>query len=236
MNIHDAKINSLKKALSAAQQEFDLTVMFHEAWKPMVFDRNLIDRMGVSLAHNTFHVIRMALRREVVLGLLRLWDTSKGALRLSMVANVLRHQTLIDALAADRASRMNLAGVEMAVRNDLQRKADLIIDIIERYARGGDRHDSLQSLRHLRDKRLAHRQVESDNDDGPADLDRSVESVYEDSSTIVQQLLSLVNGMAYDPQDLARVHQNCAKFFWAPARGEHTEGHPNYRPAPHDQG
>ena len=58
MEITDSKIVSLRGAVSAAQEEFDLAVTFHELWKPAAFDKGLHDRMGVSYATNAFHVVR----------------------------------------------------------------------------------------------------------------------------------------------------------------------------------
>ena len=66
-----AKIASLQKQVKAAQQEFDMAVMFHETWKPLAYDKDLHKRMGNSFATRTFLVVREALRREMLLALMR---------------------------------------------------------------------------------------------------------------------------------------------------------------------
>src|ERR1700722_16986769 len=150
MNIDDPKIASLRAAVSAAQEEFDLAVTFHELWKPASFDKDLHERMGVSYATNAFHVVRQALRRETLLALTRMWDTSAKALRLDEVARALRDANVISALAADRASRLGFGDVVEAMRRDLQRKADDALAIIGQYSRNGSKYGVLESLRTLR--------------------------------------------------------------------------------------
>ena len=51
-----------------------MAIAFHEVWKPAAYDKSLHERMGVSLATNAFHVVQAALRREMLLALMRLWD------------------------------------------------------------------------------------------------------------------------------------------------------------------
>jgi hypothetical protein len=53
MNVNDPKIVSLRATVKAAQQEFDMAVMFHEMWKPAAYDEALHKRMGV-LRHERF--------------------------------------------------------------------------------------------------------------------------------------------------------------------------------------
>jgi hypothetical protein len=67
---------------------------------------------------------------------------------------------------------------------------------------------------------------------GLAPTDEETESFYQDNSKLVGLLLSLVAGVAYEPNDTAEVYRFYAKFFWAGVRGEQTEGHPNYRAPP----
>jgi hypothetical protein len=61
---------------------------------------------------------------------------------------------------------------------------------------------------------------------------RYIESFYQDTSELVRLLLSLIEALAYDPQDAALVYRHYATLFWAGVRGEQTEGHPNYRARP----
>jgi hypothetical protein len=59
--------------------------------------------------------------------------------------------------------------------------------------------------------------------------DVEIESFYQDNSELIHLLLSLVERIAYDPNDTAETYHFYASFFWAGVRGERTEGHPNYR-------
>jgi hypothetical protein len=226
MDINDPRISFLRSAVRAAQEEFDLAVTFHELWKPAAFDKTLHERMGVSYATNAFHVVRVALRRETLLALIRLWDTSAKSLRLDEIARTLRDKKVIDALAEDRASRLRVGDVVQAVRYDLQQKADEALQIIDQYARTGSKHSILESLRTLRHERLAHRRLAA-----PATRDHTdddIENLYQDMSSLVSVLLSLVDGMAYKPSDTGTVYAKYSELFWLSVRGERTEGHPKY--------
>ena len=46
MEIDDPKIVALRKKVTAAQQEFDMAVTFHEVWKPAAYDQELHRRLG----------------------------------------------------------------------------------------------------------------------------------------------------------------------------------------------
>lgn len=228
MDINDPRIALLRTAVSAAQEEFNLAVTLHELWKPAAFDKTLHERMGVSYATNAFHVVRVALRRETLLALMRLWDTNAKALRLDEVARVLRDSKVITALAEDRASRLCIGDVVQAVRRDLQTKAGEALQIIDQYSRNGTKHRILESLRTLRHERLAHRKLAT----AASSLDHTdddIESLYQDMARLVSVLLSLVNGMAYNPEETGTVYARYAELFWLSVRGERTEGHPKYR-------
>lgn len=82
MEIDDPKITALHAKVTAAQQEFDMAVTFHETWKPAAYDESLHFRMGPSYASQAFLVARAALRREMVLVLMCLWDTNPKAVRM----------------------------------------------------------------------------------------------------------------------------------------------------------
>ena len=74
MDINDPRITALRAKVTAAHEEFDMAVTFHEAWKPAAYDSDLHVRMGASYASHTFLTVRTALRREMLLALMRLWD------------------------------------------------------------------------------------------------------------------------------------------------------------------
>ena len=46
MSITDSEITKLKKMVTAAQEEFDMAVAYHEVWKPAAYDRTSIAGWG----------------------------------------------------------------------------------------------------------------------------------------------------------------------------------------------
>ena len=76
--------------------------------------------MGDSFASQTFLVVRMALRREMLLALMRLWDRDSRAVRMKeSITDVLRDQSVVHALPAGRAANI---GIDQ-VRHDLSQRA-----------------------------------------------------------------------------------------------------------------
>jgi hypothetical protein len=226
------EIASLRAHVKAAKEEFDLAVVCHEIWKPTVYDKELHQRMGVSYATNAFRVIVTALRREVLLALMRLWDRAKGNVRMEEIARILSDKHIIDVLATDRASRFDDVHIEAAMNEDMTRQAKEVIDLIEGYSKNGRNEAVLEKLRAVRHGLLAHRQIEPTAATGPGLTDKEIESFYQDNSKIIGLLLSLVSGIGYDPEQTGEVFRCHASFFWAGVRGERTEGHPNYGPPP----
>ena len=218
-----AKIASLRKQVDAAQQEFDMAIKLHETWKPAAYDQNLHERMGDSFASQTFLVVRMALRREMLLALMRLWDRDSRAVRMKLsIADVLRDQSVVHALAAGRPANI---GIDQ-VRSDLSQCASKAIALVDKYSKGGSHCAVLENLRRLRHERLAHRQTEA----MPVTAaDVEIESFYQDKPELIHLLQSVVEGTAYDPNDTAEIFRHYAASFWAGVRGERTEGHPDYR-------
>jgi len=205
-----------------------MAVTFHEAWKPAAFDDSLHRRMGASYATNTFFVVRTALRREMLLALMRLWDTKPRAIRMDSIAVTLSNKQVIDALAADRATRIGLPESEDQMRTELGQRADAAIKLVRKYSEGGSHAAVRHKLKKLRNEHLAHRQTD---DSVVAEADPTaieIESFYQDMSKLISLLLGLM-GIAYDPEETGEVYRHYAKFFWASVRGERTEGHPNYR-------
>jgi AbiU2 len=214
MELSDRTIVELQRMVTAAQEEFDLAVIFHEIWKPAAYDQDLHTRLGNSYATQAFLVARMALRREMVLALVRLWDTNKEGVRMELIRHQLRNSNVIDVLAQDRADRLGFSDVLEYMREDLAGKADRAIELIAKYMEGGPRNNVLKALRTLRHKRLAHRQASPATAPGASATDEEIEEFYQDNSKLIHILLSLVNAMAYDPQDTAGVFGFYAKSFW----------------------
>jgi hypothetical protein len=229
MAISDPKIVELRAKVKAAQQEFDMAVTFHELWKPAAYDENLHKRMGVSYATNAFHVMRIALRRETLLALMRLWDRSPDAIGMESIARTLRDKQVINTLVVARAARMRLAGVEDQIRQTLNPLTAQAIELVDKYARHGSHYAVREKLWNLRNERLAHRQAKNTEATEADATDEEIETFYQDMSELIRLLLHLVEAHAYDPKESAQVYRRYALLFWAAARGEKTEGHPDYR-------
>jgi hypothetical protein len=58
MESDDPKIVALRQKVTAAQQEFDMAVTFHEIWKPAAYDQDLHSRLGESFAAQAVLVTR----------------------------------------------------------------------------------------------------------------------------------------------------------------------------------
>lgn len=108
MKIDDPKIAKLKEKVKAAQQEVDMAVAFHELWKPTACDEDLHKRLRTSYATQGFLVVRNALRREMLLALMRLWDKSTRSIQIKSVRHELEDRSVIDALTLDRVTHIGI--------------------------------------------------------------------------------------------------------------------------------
>jgi hypothetical protein len=209
-------ITDLQAMVTAAQQEFDLAVVFHEVWKPTTCDQDLHGRLGVSYATQAFRVIRTALRREMLLALIRLWDNDRQTVGMQQIANALRKdkKEIINALASDRIHLMSPEDFD-AVRDDLGKRADEAILLVDKYTSGGAGHAVYTKILDLRNERLAHRRVVTKvRATGATATDEEIEEFYKDNLKLVHILLGIFNAMAYDPEDAAKVFGFYASHFW----------------------
>ena len=87
----NALVRQLRGQVKAADEEFHIALAFHEAWKPAAYDQALHERIGWSYAANTFRVIAAALRREMLLALIRLWDSDPRSVRMRAVGESLQN-------------------------------------------------------------------------------------------------------------------------------------------------
>lgn len=228
-------LTNLKKRVKAAQEEFDMVVAFHETWKPAAFDVDLHARMGASYASQSFLVIKAALRREMLMGMMRIWDYANNSVKIRSVVDDVLSDAVIDALVVERMGHItkNGPGIGMDQFQTLLRKT--MVDgakeaavIFRQYDKDGKKRPVLEKVRTLRHEHLAHRQTTATVTTGADATDEEIELFYQDTLCVVQSLLSIVYGVAYDPQDTASVYGHYAAQFWAGARGENTPGHPNY--------
>jgi len=238
MKIDDPKIVTLREMVTAAMEELDLAIRFYEVWKIAADDKDLHARMGTSFATHAFMIARSAIRREMLLALMRLWDTNRDktkiAVRMQWIAATVGEPEVIDALALQRAERLGRwPGTFETIRAELDAKAVEVISLTRKYMDGGSHDTALKKLTTLRHEKLAHRQIAATAETGPEE--QEIEEFYRDNAKLVQILCSLVNATAFDPEDFAGVYRHYANFFWAGARGEQTEGHPNYPKQPPPQ-
>lgn len=227
-------VTKLKTMVTAAQDQFDMAVAFHEVWKPAAFDADLHDRIGMNArAAAAFRVTQIALRREMVLALMRPWDRNSGTIQMHVIASHLKKNCVTDALGSNRSAFSGSAAIRDALTADIKRQARDAVSLIDRYQGDDDRngrpHEIRENLESLRNQRLAHYALTGT--EGKATRE-DIEEFYNDNSKLIQILVSVVNATAYNPEDTARNYQLSARFFWAGARGEQTEGHPNYSPRP----
>jgi len=82
MSITDSEITKLKKMVTAAQEEFDMAVAYHEVWKPAAYDKDLHSRMGQSYASEAVLVIRTVLYGDLFVKPSRLLTSSVSDSRL----------------------------------------------------------------------------------------------------------------------------------------------------------
>lgn len=221
----------MRKAVKAAEDEIVMAVMFHETWKPTAYDEDLHKRMGNSFATHSFQIVRSSLRREMLMALMRLWDKNKRAIRMTTIADKLHNKEFFDALVAKRADGTGLSsnGVNQYMRDALEPKREAVVKLVQKYSEGGSGFAVIEKLRALRHERLAHRQTMQSSETRVDATDQEIEAFYEDNLELVSLLLSLVMATAFDLTEAAGVYRHHAKFFWANARGERTEGHPDYR-------
>jgi AbiU2 len=230
MEFSDPKITTLREMVTAAQQELEYAIQFHEVWKIAADDSDLHNRMGKSYASQAFLIMRTALRREMLLALMRLWDTNREAIRMTWIVATLREKGVVDVLAANRVRGSWPGALEMMTA-ELNKQAAEVFLVANKYMEGGSHKAALEGLKNLRHERLAHRQLAPATVKGEnAPDEKEIEEFYQDTAKLVQVLSTLVNAMAYDPEQSVEVYRHYAKFFWAAARGERTEGHPDYRP------
>ena len=200
---------------------------FHESWRFAAHDKALTGRVSHSYAGQTFLVVRRALRREMLLGLSRLWDHRTEAIKIISIADDLENPTILDSLWP------NMPDYE-EVRGQAAKAAALI----RQYEKGGSSHSVLSRLRKLRHQHLAHHQiaakpigvVEEEEDE------KDMEALYADSAKLISLLEHVVERTGYDPKETARVYEFYAKFFWEAVAGERNEGHPRRRIAEQSHG
>ncbi len=220
----------LRGAVQAAFDQATQAIMFHETWRPAAKDVELHARMGTSYATHSFQIARWALRRELILALMRIWDHNSSSLSMRRVGTFLKDADFFVVLVEERAQGLGCSDEYQIglVRKILEEERSLALPLIEKYLPGGQGFHTFKNLRILRDQRLAHHKI-----NGAASLvdptDDGIEQFYRDTLDLVSHLLHVVNGVACDVGESASMFAFYAQYFWAGVRGERTDGHPDYR-------
>ena len=225
-------VSELKRQVEKAEQEVTTAVVLHESWKPTVQDADLLDRMGESFATHTFNIVRWALRREVLLALLRVWDTNQKAVDVARIIDQLRKPRAVEALISSRGGQDSSLSRHLSehLRGYLPEKIECAGALVDEYKpKGGECAQVMTNLVRLRNVSLAHRQQGPEKATAGSATDDEIEAFYQDTCRIVEYLMSIVRATALDMNDTARVYAHHAQYFWAAARGERTPGHPRYR-------
>jgi hypothetical protein len=225
------KYKKTRNAVDAALEQATQATMFHETWRPCAQDSALLARMGNSYATHSFQVIRWALRRELIMSLMRLWDGYASSLSLRQIGDSLSNDDFFSVLLEERATQMDSADtpfMEM-LRGNIQGKRRQVLPLIRKYDSDGSGFQTYNLLRTLRNKRLAHHEI-GERLTLTDPTDERIEEFYLDTLDIVSRLHDIVNGVACDLNEAAGMFAHYARLFWASAKGEQTEGHPNYTP------
>jgi AbiU2 len=218
----------LRARVKAAVREYVTVVQFHESWRIAAHDKALHGRVSHSFAGQTFLIVRRALRREMLLGLTRLWDHRTEAIKIISIADDLENPTILDSLLPNTPIYAEARG-----------QAAEAAALIRRYEKGGSSHSALSRLRKLRNQHLAHHQIDAKLPIGVVEeeeIEKHAEDLYADSAKLISLLEHVVERTEYDPKETAGVYEFYAKFFWDAVTGERNEGHPRRRIAEQSHG
>jgi hypothetical protein len=183
--------------------------------------------MGTSFATNAFRVVRTALRRELLMGVTRMWDKAGGAVDMRKAATLLKPQDVQVEIAKKRSRSPHSVGY-LELMGAIQEESTKISAVVAKYAIHGSHAAKLAALHQVRDERLAHRQKAPSTTFTEVD-DDALEEFYQDTAIIMESLMHATFGCADSPSGLDEVFTHHARLFWEPVRGEKTPGHPQYK-------
>ncbi|MEX3982798.1 hypothetical protein AB4Y45_27880 [Paraburkholderia sp. EG287A] len=229
---HAKIIAEVETQVNAAMEEATRAIAFHESWRPMAYDGELHKRMGNSYAGGTFVVIREALRREMLLALLRVWDDQQKSLGLKRTFDALRIPAVLNALIVKRVGEHSGSAFDRILAEHIASSCVDYInkagELFDRYWKRGEASHVMQHLQVLRNTMLAHNQLAPQRITGKDATDDEIEAFYRDTRTIVECLLHAMHATALDMNDTQGVYETYARYFFGAVRGERTEGHPEY--------
>lgn len=214
-------LENLKHMVDASKQEMEMAVQFYEVWKPAAYDDSLHDSLEFTRSAQAFLVIRSALRREFILSLFRCWDRNKKAIRMTWISNLITETSVINVLSRKKTMLMGDEDFEYYVDKTFSSHAEKIIDIINKYQQGGDGHETMKNLTHVRDQKLAHKQIKDVDLINKNITDQEIEEFYNDNLELISVLLSLVNNQCYDFNDVSHVFGVYSSNFWSNVKRGH---------------
>lgn len=204
-------VRYLREKVKAAIYEYEFAMQMHESWRIAAEDSNLHQRVSNSYAGQTFLIVRVALRREMLLALFRLWDKQNGAVEIASIADCLERPDVLESLLPNTF-----------IYADARAQAAKAIALIRDYQKVGSKHSTLKTLVRFRNEVLAHHQTASRPSGSIAEdkLEMIVDQLYQDSATLITLLEHVVNRTAYNPKEAAEVYNYYAKFFWKSVTSE----------------
>ena len=207
--------------VQAAYDEILMAVMFHECWKVATFSPDLHSRIDMSRTAYTFQIIRTSLRREMLLGLMRIWDKDNRSIRMNKIVDNLKNASFFDELSKKRlmSGFGDFSGVvkEVMHRGALIRFVELrdkIIAIRKKYQDGGSGYEVFKKIRTIRNHHLAHREYKITEIASVSAEDQGIEDFYSDTLEIVKHLVALVLATACDLDGTVDLCRNHATLFW----------------------
>ncbi|NLG91724.1 MAG: hypothetical protein GX486_07685 [Acetobacter sp.] len=238
-----SRVKKLKSRVEEAGNQIRVAMSFFETWDATVSNKDLYSRLGRSYATGAFKIITFALYREVILGLIRLWDKDKNGTSIPEIARALRDSAVVDALISQIEAE-SLGQEILAFQNappechiELKKRAEKkanedgeqarsrmkrCLEIIERYEDG--KHSKLCSqFRTLRNKRLAHHDLEQIPDDVLLYNKEDVKDFYKDMLDLVHELQLAVLERDWDVKGSVALYKRNANFFWKGVTGEQRE-------------
>lgn len=231
------KLELLTKLVRSIERETEQAISLYEAYKPAASNRALIERYNDSYAAWTFNTIRESLHRELVLTLIRLWDTRTDVASIPAVMERLESDSTVSALCREAAGSAARLAKGSCILNDNPEIAALIRQKItasipdEMTQRNKQKRRQLSTLRGLytracklpelgslrrhRHQVLAHTALDASRTMSLRPAKWGDEQVVLRATVSVAQQLSLVVD-DHDPslRDLPSIYRRYAAHYW----------------------
>jgi len=190
------KISALKASVQTAKEDLTAALAFYEAWKPVASDEQLLAKLKQSPVATTILTIRLALKREMLLALDRLWQNMERASR------SIKSRDVLSALTKERSSKPAMqAVVRRQLAQHLAASTAMLDNYASDYAKATlDRWLTASSLR---------------TSDLAADMEASeIGKLVADLRELTSRLSSLALGECDDFLDVAQQYSDMSLQFW----------------------